>query len=209
MTKRVLLAGVLGGIAMFFWVSIAHMVLPLGEAGVQEIPNEPAVLTALQSSLGANHGMYLFPGMGLGPNPTRQQQNAAAHDYSLKYAASPSGILVYHPPGRSVQLLPLLSTEFVTELIEALLAVFLLSQTRLDRFGPRVAFITVVGVIAAITTNVSYWNWYAFPTSYTIAYMFTQAAGFLAAGLAVAAVLRKTPFENRSAPGRRERFAAA
>jgi hypothetical protein len=108
-----------------------------------------------------------------------------------------------------VQLLPLLSTEFVTELIEALLAVFLLSQTRLDRFGPRVAFITVVGVIAAITTNVSYWNWYAFPTSYTIAYMFTQAAGFLAAGLAVAAVLRKTPFENRSAPGRRERFAAA
>ena len=40
MAKRVLIAGVLGGIAMFLWSSIAHMVLPLGMTGIQEIPNE-------------------------------------------------------------------------------------------------------------------------------------------------------------------------
>jgi hypothetical protein len=37
MTKRALLAGLLGGIAMFIWSSLAHMVLPL-EAGIKEIP---------------------------------------------------------------------------------------------------------------------------------------------------------------------------
>jgi hypothetical protein len=38
MTKRYFIAGVLGGIVMFIWTSIAHMALPLGEAGIREIP---------------------------------------------------------------------------------------------------------------------------------------------------------------------------
>ena len=37
---RIFLAGLLGGIAMFIWTSIAHMALPLGDTGVREIPNE-------------------------------------------------------------------------------------------------------------------------------------------------------------------------
>ena len=44
---RILLAGVLGGIVMFVWTSIAHMALPLGEAGIGEILNESAVLGAI------------------------------------------------------------------------------------------------------------------------------------------------------------------
>jgi hypothetical protein len=58
---RILLAGVLAGIAMFVWTSIAHMALPLGEAGINEIPNESAVLSAMQSSMGDNAGLYIFP----------------------------------------------------------------------------------------------------------------------------------------------------
>ena len=46
MTKRIVLAGVLGGIAMFIWTSLAHMVLPIGQTNVREIPNESAVLAA-------------------------------------------------------------------------------------------------------------------------------------------------------------------
>ena len=60
---RILLAGVLAGIAMFVWTSIAHMALPLGEAGINEIPNESAVLSAMQSSMGDNAGLYIFPGL--------------------------------------------------------------------------------------------------------------------------------------------------
>jgi hypothetical protein len=49
---KILLAGIIGGIVMFVWTSIAHMALPLGEAGINEIPNESAVLNAMQSSMG-------------------------------------------------------------------------------------------------------------------------------------------------------------
>jgi hypothetical protein len=54
---RVLLAGILGGIVMFTWTSIAHMALPLGEAGLTEIPNESAVLSAMQSNIGDRTGL--------------------------------------------------------------------------------------------------------------------------------------------------------
>jgi len=52
MVMRILLAGILGGIVMFVWTSIVHMALPLGEAEINEIPNESAVLGAMQSSIG-------------------------------------------------------------------------------------------------------------------------------------------------------------
>ena len=61
---RILVAGVLGGIAMYVWTSIAHMALPLREAGINEIPNESVVLIAMQSSIGekTGPGLYVFPG---------------------------------------------------------------------------------------------------------------------------------------------------
>jgi hypothetical protein len=54
---KILLAGILGAVAMFIWTSIAHMFLPLGEAGIAEIPNESAVLSAMQSNIGNQTGL--------------------------------------------------------------------------------------------------------------------------------------------------------
>jgi hypothetical protein len=190
MAKRTLLAGVLGGIAMFIWTSIAHMALPLGEAGIREIPNEQAVLAVMQANIGES-GLYLFPGFGLGPNPTRQQRNEAMQHMGEKIASNPSGILMYHPPGRALALGKFLGIEFATELLESILAVFLLAQTRLVSFGARVGFVMVAGILAAIATNVSYWNWYGFPAVYTAAYMFIQVVGFICVGIVAALVLGK------------------
>ena len=80
----------------------------------------------------------------------------------------------------------------MTELIEALLVVFLLAQSGLATTGARVGFVIIVGVIAAISTNVPYWNWYGFPTVYTVSYMTTQIIGFLLLGIMAALVLPKT-----------------
>ena len=191
MKKRILLAGILGGIAMFIWTSIAHMALPLGEAGIGEIPNQPAVLGAMQTNIGQQPGLYLFPGFGLGPNPTRQQRSEAMKHMGERLASNPSGILMYHPPGRAVMMSRLLGIEFATELLESILVVFLLAQTGLVSFGARVGFVTVAGILAAIATNVSYWNWYGFPSVYTASYMFIQIVGFICVGIVAALVLGK------------------
>jgi hypothetical protein len=193
MTTRIILAGVLGGIAMFIWTSIAHMALPLGECGIGEIPLEQTVLAALQTGLGEKSGLYIFPGLGVGENPTREQKSEAMKHMDEKLAKNPSGLLMYYPPGgRSISMPKLLSVEFATELLEAILAVFLLAQTRIATFGGRVGFIFVAGILAAIATNVSYWNWYGFPSAYTASYMLIQVIGFLCVGLVAAFVLRKS-----------------
>jgi hypothetical protein len=191
MTKRVLLAGLLGGIAMFAWTSLAHMALPLGDAGIKEIPNEQGVLSAMQASLGEAAGLYLFPGAGLGPDATMQQKRAAMDQYGQKLAVNPSGILIYHPAGAKALSAGQLATEFLSELIEALLVVILLSQTRLTSFASRLGFAMCAGLLATIATNVSYWNWYGFPVTYTASYMLTGIVGFLCVGLVAAAVMKE------------------
>jgi hypothetical protein len=193
--KHIFLAALLGAIAMFIWTSIAHMVLPLGDAGIREIPNETAVLSAMQGSIAGEAGLYFFPGFGLGPNPGREAQHEAMKHMDEKLAQHPSGLLLYHPAGsRPFFMVRHLSIEFVTEFLEALLIVYLLSRTRLRTFGARVGFVTVAGVLAAIATNISYWNWYGFPAVYTGAYMLIQVVGFLCVGLVAGFVLKKQTF---------------
>jgi hypothetical protein len=193
---KILLAGIFGGIVMFIWPSIAHMALPLGEAGLGEIPNESAVLSAMQSNIGDQTGLYIFPGPGLGKNATRQEKQEAMKHMGEKMAANPSGILMYHAPGRRLALGKLLGVEFGTELLEAILVVFLLAQTPIPSFAGRVGFVLVAGILAAIATNVSYYNWYGFPRVYTASYMLTQIIGFLCVGIVAALVLRKTTFRT-------------
>ena len=193
MTKRIILAGVLGAIAMFIWTAIAHMATPLADAGISEIPKEEAVLEAMQTAVGAKGGLYMFPGIGLGPDATNAQHSAAMKDYEAKLAKNPSGLLLYHPAGsRAMEMPKHLAIEFITQLVQALLMVALLAQTRIGTFGGRVAFVTVAGLLAAITTNVSYWNWWGFPAAYIVPYIFIRIVGFLVLGLVAAFIFRKS-----------------
>jgi hypothetical protein len=188
---RILLAGILGGIAMFIWTSIAHMALPLGEAGINEIPNESTVLNAMQTGVGEKAGLYIFPGLGVGKNATREEKNEAMKQMQQRIAANPSGILMYHPPGRQFAFGKSLAIEFSTEVLQAILVIWLLARTRIESFAGRVGFVFIAGILAAITTNVSYWNWYGFPGVYTAGYMLIEIVGFALVGVIAALVLRK------------------
>lgn len=183
-----LLAGVLGGLAFFFWSFVAHDVLPLGKAGIKEIPNEPTVLAAMKANM-PEDGLYLLPGLGIPENATRAQQAAAMEARMHKVETGPSGFLAYHP---SLQFSfgKALVVELGTNILQVLLAVILLGQTRIVNFVGRWRFITIAGFMAAISTNVSYWNWYGFPGNYTLAYICTVAMGFVFAGLVAAALVK-------------------
>ena len=198
---RILLAGILGGVVMFVWTSIAHMALPLGEAGINEIPNESAVLSAMQSSIGDKTGLYIFPGLGVGKNPTREEKNEAMKQMQQRIAANPSGILMYHPPGRPFAFGKALAIEFSTEVLQAILVIWLLAQTRIGSFGGRVGFVLIAGILAAITTNISYWNWYGFPGVYTASYILIEIVGFVLVGVAAGLVLRTRSRQSETLAG--------
>ena len=172
---RILLAGLLGAIAMYAWSTITHVATPLGTAGISTLPDEQVTMNALGATLGDRHGLYLFPDLRSG-NPAKE---------------GPFGFLVYRPHV-SYALNPAnLITEFVTELAEAMIAALLVSWVALRNYAARVGFVTLIGLAGAITTNVPYWNWYGFPTSYTLVYSLIEIVGYLAAGLVIASMVPK------------------
>ena len=75
---------------------VAHDVLPLGKAGIKEIPNEQIVLSSMKANM-PEDGLYFLPGLGLPENATRAQQAAAMEARMHKVETGPSGLLVYHP----------------------------------------------------------------------------------------------------------------
>lgn len=191
MMMRILLAGLVGAVAMFAWSFVAHMVLPLGYVGISGMPNESPVLSAMQSSIGDRPGVYIFPSGGAGPDATKEEREEAMKREPAEFETKPTGLLVYRPPGDRAFAFPKwLMREFVFEFVEALLATWLLAQANLASFAKRVLFVTIIGIVAAITTNMSYWNWYGFTKVYTMGYMTTQVIGFICAGIVVACILK-------------------
>ena len=188
MSTRILLAGILGGIVMFIWNFVAHDLLPLGEMGVRLIPNEDAVTSVLQMNLGDNSGFYVFPSGGLTPGATREQKQVAMKKAEEQMAAGAGGVLIYRPK-RIFNFPKRLGIEFATEVIESLLAVFLLAQTGIRGFGGKVGFIFTAGILAAIVTNVPYANWYGFPKDFTLAQMVMTVVGYLLIGIVAALIL--------------------
>ena len=119
---RIVIAGLVGGIAMFVWTSVAHVALPLGQIGFSQIPNEKAVVSAMQNSIGSHSGLYFFPW-------TDMKSSDAMAQVEAKMKVHPSGLLVYHPPGAGGMTAQMLVIEFVKEVIVSLIAAFLLAQT--------------------------------------------------------------------------------
>jgi len=178
MTMRTLIAGVLGGIAMFIWATIAHTILPLGEIGISQMQDDGPAIQAMQAATGDKAGLYIFPAWG------SEEPDMAEYDATL--ATSPSGVLIYHPAGRNGLFVQNLAVEFVNEVILTILVAYLLAMAAVTGFVARMSFVAVVGVLAALASNASYWNWYGFPLDYTLATMFVEFVGYLAAGAAIA-----------------------
>jgi len=173
---------------MFIWSFVAHEVLLIGEMGIKQMANEDAITSTLQTNLGDNSGFYIFPSGGFTPGATREQKEAAMKKAEEQMAAGAAGVLIYRPK-RIFNFPKRLGIEFATEVLESLLAVFLLAQTGIRGFGGKVGFVLTAGILAAIATNVPYMNWYGFPKIYTVGYMTTQIVGFLLVGIVAALIL--------------------
>lgn len=180
---RIILAGILGAIAMFVWMAIAHMLTPLGAMGFSPMSNEAPVLNAMKSDVGAKAGLYFFPWVDPRDPKMMEKQMELVK-------TQPSGFLLYHPPGASTDMTPMLIKEFAKEFLQSVIAAFLLSLAVVTGYLARVGFVTMIGIFAALGTDVSYWIWYGFPFSYTLAQIITNLVGAIAAGLVIAALVK-------------------
>jgi hypothetical protein len=184
---KILLGGVVAGVVVFFWGFVAHMLLPLGEMGLQSIPNEGDLSAAIKKDV-REPGLYFVPGRDMSKSQSREEMEA----HMAKVTKGPYGLMVLYPDGRDVSLGKRLPIEFATNVVCALLAAILISQLR-PGFMVRVACVTLVGLLASIMTLVPYWNWYGFPTDFTLAQIVEKTIGWFLAGIVLASIVRPSP----------------
>jgi hypothetical protein len=194
MTKKIVIGGVLAGITLFVWSAIVHMLPVTGELGIKTITNEDAVIAAMKANI-TESGFYFIPGEGMTAAKTlpKEQQQAVMDAWQKKLEAGPRAILIYHPTGDKLFNPRYFIVEFLSDIVIGLIAAFVLAMAsgKILSFGGRVGFVALLGLIGFVTTDVSYWNWYGFPTAYELAQFLDQFVGMALAGVVLAFIMRK------------------
>jgi hypothetical protein len=170
--KRIAIAAIVGGLIVFVWSAISHMLLPLGEMGVSTLPNEAAVLETLKTSI-PESGLYIFP------TPT---------DPSAANPAGPAGIMVFHPNGGMDMSPKRLGNELLSNVLAAAIAAIVASLMA-AAYGRRVLAIALLGLFGWLSLVVSYWIWYGFPALYILGEGINEMVGWFLAGLAIAKIV--------------------
>ena len=122
---RVLVAGLIGGILMFFWGVVAHMALGLGQVGIKLPTNENVALSGLQQGLGEQAGVYMLPSL----DPGKMGDAAEVRTYSIKAVRSPYAFVVYQPQGTDMtQMGPQIGRQWASDTLSALALAFAQSR---------------------------------------------------------------------------------
>ena len=194
MIKKVTFGGILAGVLIFVWSSLAHTVLPIGAMGISTTANEDAILTTLRTNLQSS-GFYIIPGhqlMEAEKVPGADQQKAM-DEWQSKYGGGPHAILIYHPSGAKIMAAGQLVGELVADLIAGLIIAFALwmAVPRVRSFWGRVGLVALIGLLPWLIVDYSNVNWYGFPIAYAINQLLDQEIGAILAGIGLALLFRK------------------
>jgi hypothetical protein len=179
---KIIAGSLVGGTVVFIWGAVSHMVLPTGDMGIKSLPNEAVLLPQMKQAI-HERGFYFFPGMGEG-----EMSEADETAWKDKLRAGPRGAVIFDPSGGEMMSPAQLGTELVSNILAASILALVLAKTRASR-GGRVALAALLGVFAWMSIDVSYWNWYRFPTAFAAGAFIEQAVGWLLAGVVIALVL--------------------
>jgi hypothetical protein len=179
---RVLVAALMGGIVMFIWGAVAHMALGLGDIGMRQPVAEDTVLASLRPGLGEQAGVFLLPSV----DPAKMGDKTVMAAYSAKAKASPYAFMVYMPQGDDLSdMSGRLPREWASDTLSALMLAFVMGLAAFS-FMTRLSIALAASVFAWLSTMVPYWNWYLFPTNFTVAALVEQVIGWLLAGAVMA-----------------------
>jgi len=181
---RILIASVVGGVLLFLWGFVAHMLLPFSEKALRPVPNEAAVIESLRGNISGD-GVYWVPYIDM-KTATPEAQQA----YADKVANGPSGLLVLRTGGVKTDMKRELPLEFISNFLAALVAALVVGGLGARSYGSRVGAVFAFGVVAWLSLSMSQWIWYGFSTDFLIGDLVDQWGGWLLAGLGMAAVLK-------------------
>ena len=189
--KKIILAGLAGGLVVFLWGFVSHMLLPVGEMGFTQMPVNSPLLESMKQNL-SEEGLYAFPGLEVG----RKQTEAEDAVWTGRFKMGPNGLLLYHPVGSDPVSPKRLGIQLATDIVGALLLAYLLvaiagstgAQVPLSKM---LRISAVAGIFAWSSIEIAYWNWYGFPCAFVLGELIDQIVGWTLAGLVMALLWRR------------------
>src|SRR5258706_13278876 len=154
---RLILAAGLGGIVMFAWGAVSHMVLNIEGAVVKPMPNEGAVSAAMKANI-SEPGVYLMPGLDM-TKPLSAEEKTA---WAAKYKEGPTAMLIYQPTGDDVFTPKQFGTQLASDIGAALVGSIILLFAGVG-FARGVIISTLIGIGGGGGLLLSYGNWSKLP----------------------------------------------
>ncbi|MGH1541768.1 MAG: hypothetical protein ACRBHB_15185 [Arenicella sp.] len=162
------IAAVLAGIVIFVWGFISWTAIPWHDAVVNKFSDEAAVTQVLVDN-SPQTGVYYLP--------------HAEEDYAV---GKPSAFVNMLPEGHSSGMAGMMIKSIIGNIIIAFLVICLLLKTTGLGFVQKVGFVALTGLIIGIAGNFPYWNWFGFPTGYTVVMILDTVITWVLVGLVLA-----------------------
>ncbi|MFT5136287.1 MAG: hypothetical protein ACI9XU_000272 [Arenicella sp.] len=161
-------AAAFAAIVLFIWGSISWTVLPWRDLDVHQFSDEAAVMQSLLEHA-PESGIYYVPG-----------------DEAAYTPSTPNAFVNVLKQGYQISMERMMIVGLLTNFLFALVVVFLLRMASGLSLKQRVGFVTGIGLVIGLAGNLPYWNWFGFPTLYTLVQIMDSVIMWFLAGLVLA-----------------------
>lgn len=187
MSKKIIVGALLGGLVLFIWQFIIHMVSGIYHDAFIELKDPVAVEQVIKENIpeGSSGGMLLLPYAH--PKNASQEEMTAAMDAA---ATGFSAFGVLNTSGKNA-IGPALGVQFVFNILGSGLLMFVMLAANPSSLGCRVSLalcFAVFGIIIGVLPN---WNWWGYSWHYIGGQIGELVIGWALVGLVLAKVMGK------------------
>ncbi|MBI4569187.1 MAG: hypothetical protein HY719_12395 [Planctomycetes bacterium] len=198
---KVIIATLLGGVWVFAWGFLAWTVLPLHKSAMHTLPDEAAMVRALEAQPGPlQHGVYYLPAMPEKMDWNMESPEAKA--YGEKYKNGPVAMFQVKMDGLDPEMRQEMLRGAGISLGFALLVAIAVAAAGAGSFPRRwiVAFICSAGGMSV--NDLMMWNWMYGPWDFTQANLIDHAVTAVVLATIMAGILRpRGAMEDAEGPG--------
>ncbi|MCB2198513.1 hypothetical protein KQI63_03855 [bacterium] len=185
--RKTIVAGLLAGLAIFIWNSVAWMALPHHRMVGKEVSDSGVVLDFLKSQ-DLETGVYFFPGM-------TEMQTDQEKVMQIYREGDFVPFMVYTGEPKDPMMVGTMIIGFIYLVLAGWLTAELLTlaKPRLKGRGQEILFVLGLALFATLTVHMTQVNWFYFPLSYVLMDIVDLLVGWLIGGFIISWWLGRTP----------------
>jgi hypothetical protein len=183
MNQKILKCGLIGGFILFVWGAVAWTVLPFQKAYMFRFDNEKEVKNAIADNAKCD-GIYMVPAPA--PAGSSQEDQASANQ---RISSGPFSMVAVSVNGQNPSNVGRAIATLIVKIIEVCLVAWLIFFVGGLDFNRLIRFVTMVGIVIALSVGIPLWIWFSFPAGFIIGMMSEIVVGWFIVSLALARIL--------------------